>query len=125
MMTRWFPKWSWRGWRRRFVTVFLSGLPINVIIGWLLEAGVSYLVAAPVVVLVVCAGLTTVLTVQEGGSWRGWPRRFVVVLAPSIPINFAIGGLLAVGVPYWISMSAVAVTASAIVATVLTAQEEE
>ena len=124
MMTRWFSQWSWRGWRRRFVTVFMSGLPINVIIGWLLELGVSYLVAAPAVVLVVCAGLTTVLTVQEGGSWRGWPRRFVVTLAPAIPINFAIGWLLSIGVPYWIAMTGVAVIASAIVASVLTAQEE-
>ena len=117
-------QWSWLGWRRRFVTVFMAGLPINVIIGWLLEAGVSYLVAAPGVVVVVCAWLTTVLTVQEGGDWRKWPRRFVVVLAPSIPINFAIGGLLSIGVPYWISMSSVAVISSAIVASVLTAQEK-
>ena len=119
----WGGRWSWPDWWQRFVTVFVSGMPINVAIDWLMDAGVAYLVAAPVVVVLVAMGVATTLTIQEGRDWKGWPRRLVVVLAPAVPINMAIGGLLTSGVPYWTAVLSVALLASAFVATVLTIQE--
>ena len=114
---------AFRGWLRRFVTVFISGLPFNFAIGGLLAVGLPYYLAAPSVVVSISAVVASVLSWQEGQNWQGWWRRFLTVSLPGIPINFSIAGLLALGYPFWESSFFVLVIASLGVATLLSAQE--
>ena len=111
-----------RGWWLRFWTVLLPGVPVNFSIGGLMELGVPYLSAAVGVALVASASVATMLSAQEG-EWGRWGRRFWTVLWPGIPIGAAVGGLLAVGWPFWLASGAVVTAAAAGVATLLTAQE--